>query len=69
MFLCVLSLWSHVWCLGLRLSLEMREVDDDNHERSSLLWSGKGAGQQEKKVKVVKAAFYAAQVFYSFFIM
>lgn len=44
-------------------------IDDDNHERSSLLWSGKGAGQQEKKAKVVKAAFYAAQVFYSFFIM
>lgn len=65
----VLSLWSHVKCLGLRLSLDMREVDDDNHERSSLLWSGKSAGQQEKKFKVVKAAFYAVQVFYSFFIM
>ena len=69
MSLFVPSLWSHVWRLGLRLSLRIREVDDDNHERSSLLWSGKGAGQQEKKVKVVKAAFYAVQVFYSFFIM
>ena len=62
-------LWKHVWCLGLWLSLRIYEVDDDNQERSSLLWSGKGAGQQEKKVKVVKATFYAAQVFYSFFIM
>ncbi len=33
------------------------------------MWSGKGAGQQEKKVRVVKAALYAVQVFYSFFIM
>lgn len=42
---------------------------DDGQERSSLLWSGKGAGQQEKKVRLVKAALYALQVFYSFFIM
>ena len=52
-----------------RLSLDVYEADDDGHERSSLLWSGKGQGQQEKKVRLVKAALYAVQVFYSFFIM
>lgn len=45
--------------------------DDGNagRDRSSFLWSGKDAGQQEKKIRIVKAAFYAVQVFYSFFIM
>ena len=63
------NLWRHVWFLEWGLSLRIYEDDDNNHERSSLLWSGKDAGQQEKKVRVVKAAFYAVQVFYSFFIM
>ena len=40
-----------------------------SHEQSSLLWAGKGAGEREKRVRFVKAAFYAVQVFYSFFIM
>ncbi|KAI4137516.1 MAG: hypothetical protein L6R39_007237 [Caloplaca ligustica] len=43
--------------------------DDDVRERSSLLWSGKSAGEAEKKQKLVKAGLYAVQVFYSFFIM
>ncbi|CAF9926343.1 hypothetical protein IMSHALPRED_006936 [Imshaugia aleurites] len=43
--------------------------DDAGRDRGSFLWSGKGAGQREKKVRLVKAAFYAVQVFYSFFIM
>lgn len=43
--------------------------DDDDQERSSLLWSGKDVGQREKKVRLVKAGLYAVQVFYSFFIM
>lgn len=43
--------------------------DDAGQERSSLLWSGKDAGQREKSVRLVKAALYAVQVFYSFFIM
>lgn len=42
---------------------------DGGHGRSSLLWSGKNAQQAETKVKLVKAALYAVQVFYSFFIM
>jgi len=42
---------------------------DTGRDRGSFLWSGKGAGQQEKKVRLVKALFYAVQVFYSFFIM
>ncbi|KAL8829044.1 MAG: hypothetical protein Q9170_006346 [Blastenia crenularia] len=46
------------------------EADDDNvRERSSLLRSGKNAGEAEKKQKLIRAAFYAVQVFYSFFIM
>lgn len=43
--------------------------DDEDGERSSLLWLGQKAGGAEKKVKLVKALFYAVQVFYSFFIM
>lgn len=43
--------------------------DDAGRDRGSFLWSGKGAGQQEKKIRLVKAALYAVQVFYSFFIM
>ena len=39
------------------------------NERSSLIWSGKDASQQQKRERVIKAAFYAVQVFYSFFIM
>ena len=39
------------------------------NEHSSLLWSGKGAGEHEKRARFVKAGFYAVQVFYSFFIM
>ena len=48
-------------------------LQDDDHdagqERGSFLWSGKDAGQREKKIRLVKAALYAVQVFYSFFIM
>ena len=50
-----------------KVSCEGEEVD--GQERSSLLWSGKGQGQQAKKIRLVKAALYAVQVFYSFFIM
>ncbi len=54
---------------GQGLSSVVLFEDDDGHERSSLLWSGKSLGQAETKVKCVKAALYASQVFYSFFIM
>ncbi|MCJ1262642.1 hypothetical protein MMC22_002512 [Lobaria immixta] len=43
--------------------------NDEGEERSSLLWLGQRAGSAEKRVKLVKALFYAVQVFYSFFIM
>jgi len=43
--------------------------NDAAEDRSSFLWSGKSIGDKEKKVRLVKAALYAAQVFYSFFIM
>ncbi|KAI4186887.1 MAG: hypothetical protein L6R41_003165 [Letrouitia leprolyta] len=43
--------------------------DDDARERRSLLWSGKSTGEAEKKQKLIKAALYAVQVFYSFFII
>jgi copper transporter 1 len=43
---------------------------DTEAERSSLLgFAGNVAEGEEKKAKVVKAAFYGVQVFYSFFIM
>ncbi|KAK2865181.1 hypothetical protein FQN49_003827 [Arthroderma sp. PD_2] len=39
------------------------------HEGSSLLFSARTARGTERQGKVVRAALYAAQVFYSFFIM
>lgn len=40
------------------------------NESSSLLHSGRNAGSNaEQQAKLVKAALYAVQVFYSFFIM
>ena len=53
----------------LRLVCEKRKAQDDSAERSSLLWSGRDSAQAQQKTKVVKAALYALQVFYSFFIM
>ncbi|KAI9845848.1 MAG: hypothetical protein M1837_004529 [Sclerophora amabilis] len=41
----------------------------DTEESSSLLWAGRNAKAAEKKQKLGKAALYAVQVFYSFFIM
>jgi len=38
-------------------------------EPRSFRWLGKNAAQREQQTKIVKAAFYAVQVFYSFFIM
>lgn len=46
-----------------------QDDDDDVRGRGSSLWSGKSAGEAEKKQKLIKAALYAVQVFYSFFIM
>lgn len=54
--------------MRLRILLE-DDGDDAGRERGSLLWSGKDAGQREKRIRLVKAALYAVQVFYSFFIM
>lgn len=57
-------------CVGVRLRLFLEDdAGDTSQERGSLLWSGKDAGRREKKVRLVKAALYAVQVFYSFFIM
>ncbi len=41
----------------------------DEDEPRSFRWLGKSAAQREQQTKIVKAAFYAVQVFYSFFIM
>ncbi|KAL8796729.1 MAG: hypothetical protein Q9195_001119 [Heterodermia aff. obscurata] len=49
--------------------LSLPSQGDGDQERSSLLWSGKSARETETKVKFIKAALYAVQVFYSFFIM
>jgi hypothetical protein len=42
---------------------------DDDQEESSLLASGRSAADAYAKTKTIKAALYAIQVFYSFFIM
>jgi len=44
----------------------LRKVDG---EESSLLWPGQSQEEHDKRARIVKAAFYAVQVFYSFFIM
>jgi len=41
----------------------------ETDERRSWDWLGRGTAQAEKRTKTIKALFYAAQVFYSFFIM
>lgn len=60
-------------CVGFgELALTARTQDDPvslSSERSSLLRLGSSVQAQEKKAKVVNAAFYGVQVFYSFFIM
>ncbi|PSK60711.1 Copper transport protein CTR2 [Elsinoe australis] len=38
-------------------------------DRRSLLRPGRATAEEEQKTKIIKAAFYAVQVFYSFFIM
>ena len=44
--------------------------DDDNYPAArSPLWVGRIVGTAEQQTKMVKAALYAVQVFYSFFIM
>ncbi|KAL8695988.1 MAG: hypothetical protein Q9224_003032 [Gallowayella concinna] len=53
---------------SLRSSV-FKDNADDVRERSSLLRAGNKVGEVEKKQKILKAVFYAVQVFYSFFIM
>lgn len=43
--------------------------DDMGEERRSLLWAGRNQKDADTRQRLVKAAFYAVQVFYSFFIM
>jgi len=47
----------------------MSRVPKVDGEESSLLWPGQSQLAVDKQARVVKAAFYALQVFYSFFIM
>ncbi|MCJ1409199.1 hypothetical protein MMC19_003277 [Ptychographa xylographoides] len=47
----------------------MNSLPQDENESSSFKWLGRSTGQAEQKTKMIKAAFYAVQVFYSFFIM
>jgi hypothetical protein len=49
------------------LMLGKKAIASTTGERSSLL--GFAGGQPEKQSRIVKAAFYGVQVFYSFFIM
>ncbi|MCJ1478492.1 hypothetical protein MMC13_007172 [Lambiella insularis] len=47
----------------------MNSLPNDEDDSGSYKWLGKSAGQAHQRAKLVKAAFYALQVFYSFFIM
>lgn len=55
----------------LRVLFKVDGEDDPTSPtaRRSFMWLGQGADTREKRVRLVKAAFYAVQVFYSFFIM
>ena len=55
--------------LGYGLNLIQAEANSRASEQSSLLWPGKDVSASEKEIKIKKAAFYAVQIFYSFFIM
>lgn len=48
---------------------QAERYEENEGERSSLLWAGGSAQREEQRGKVVKAALYGLQVFYSFFIM
>jgi len=47
----------------------IEQMPNQTSERSSLLAPGSSVAAQKKRGKVIKAAFYGVQVFYSFFIM
>ena len=47
---------------------KMYKAEDETESRSPR-WLGKQSDQALQKTKITKAAFYAVQVFYSFFIM
>jgi len=47
----------------------MNSLPTDDEEPRSYRWLGKNIGTAGQKAKIVKALFYATQVFYSFFIM
>lgn len=50
-------------------SEKLMRLLQDGEELSSLPWSGRNARTEEQRAKIVKAALYGLQVFYSFFIM
>lgn len=56
------------FCCGKAKMSNTQDTRDDG-ESSSLLWPGRTRGEAEQRSRIVKAAFYAVQVFYSFFIM
>ena len=56
------------WVFCGTLMLDNLAPDGVENERSPL-WSGNAAAAEEQKGKLVKAALYGIQVFYSFFIM
>ena len=49
--------------------IDFFEVDDANETPRSWPWLGKQTDRVQSRTKVIKAALYAVQVFYSFFIM
>ena len=55
--------------IGTFLRLLRNKDDDEDENPRSWPWLGKRATQAQQRTKTIKAALYAAQVFYSFFIM
>lgn len=71
--LCLLACLLYPWFFSRSTHTSWLKWHDlfykDDGEGSSLLASGRSAADAHAKSKTIKAAFYAVQVFYSFFIM
>ena len=54
---------------GAKLCFLRQDGYDEAEGHGLLLRAGYGLAKAERRAKVIKAVFYAVQVFYSFFIM
>lgn len=65
----LLCIWTKAELKSFSVLAEGNGDDETPTSRRSFLWIGKDAEAREKKIRIIKGAYYAVQVFYSFFIM